>query len=244
MPLTIATTLRRPLLRPILAFVAVVAGGVAGFSTLGDVGAVEALFWLVDPSSLAVHFRQHGGPATLAKGYAVFVMVSLVVTGLWIAETVLSATFGGTISRELREMQAKRTIEDLEDHVVICGYGTFGRTVADRLRSADRGVVVVEEDEAQYRAATDDDLLTVQGDARREATLSAAGIERADCVVGAIDDSNVNIQTAIATSELAPDVRIVVRVGDETYESLARHAGADEVVVPEVVSGEQVTRSL
>jgi Trk K+ transport system NAD-binding subunit len=43
---------------------------------------------------------------------------------------------------------------------------------------------------------------------------------------------------------LAPEVTLVVRVGDEMYESLARRAGADEVVIPEVVSGEQVIESL
>jgi len=36
----------------------------------------------------------------------------------------------------------------------------------------------------------------------------------------------------------------VVRVGDETYESLARRAGADQVVVSEVASGERVTDEL
>jgi voltage-gated potassium channel len=34
---------------------------------------------------------------------------------------------------------------------------------------------------------------------------------------------------------------MVVRVGDEMYESLARRAGADEVVIPEVLTGESIT---
>ena len=45
-------------------------------------------------------------------------------------------------------------------------------------------------------------------------------------------------------SQIAPSVRLVVRVGDETYEQLARRAGADRVVVPEVASAEQVTADL
>lgn len=185
--------LRRPLLRPLTAFVGVVVAGVAGFSALAGVGPVEALFWLVDPSSIAVHFRRHGGPGTLTKGYAVVVTSALVVAGLWFGETVLSATFGGTIAREFRAMHAKRTIERLDGHVVICGYGTFGRTVAERLDAAGRDVVVVEADDAQYRDAMDADHLTVQGDARRPETLTEAGIERASAAVGAVDDSNVNI---------------------------------------------------
>ena len=37
---------------------------------------------------------------------------------------------------------------------------------------------------------------------------------------------------------------VVARAGDEMYESVARRAGADEVIAFEVVSGEQVTTVL
>jgi hypothetical protein len=238
----------RPLLRravrPVGAFAGVVVVGVVGFTTLGGVGVVDALFWLVDPTSIELHFQEHGGPERLVKAYAVVVLSGLVLAGLWTGETVLSATFGGQISEELRRMQNDRSIDGLDDHVVICGYGMFGRTVADSL-VGERDVVVVESEEGQYERAIDEEgILAVNADARREETLTQAGVRRADTVVAAIDDSNVNIQIAIAASQLAPEVTLVVRVGDEMYESLARRAGADEVVIPEVVSGRQVIESL
>jgi hypothetical protein len=244
----VGALVRRPLLRrairPVGAFAAVVVAGVVGFVALAGVGVVDALFWLVDPTSIELHFQEHAGPERLVKAYAVVVLSGLVLAGLWTGETVLSATFGGQISEELRRMQNDRTIDRLDDHVVICGYGMFGRTVADSL-GGDRDVVVVESDEGQYERAIDtDDVLAVNADARREETLTEAGVRRADTVVAAIDDSNVNIQIAIAASQLAPEVTLVVRVGDEMYESLARRAGADEVIIPEVVSGQQVIESL
>jgi hypothetical protein len=246
---TLGALAGRPLvrraLRPVGAFAGVVAAGVAGFTALGGVGVVEALFWLVDPTSIELHFREHGGPERLVKAYAVVVLSGLVLAGLWTGETVLSAAFGGQITEELERMQNDRSIADVEDHVVICGYGMFGRTVADSLRDAGHDVVVVETDEQQYeRAIEADGVLAVNADARREATLTDAGVRRADSVVAAIDDSNANIQIAIAASQLAPDVTLLVRVGDEMYESLARRAGADEVIIPEVVSGRQVVESV
>ncbi|WP_226012317.1 potassium channel family protein [Halomicrobium salinisoli] len=247
-PVPLGGLLRRPLLRhalrPIATFAAVVAAGVAGFTALADVGVVDALFWLLDPTSIELHFERHDGPATLVKGYAIVVLSGLVVAGLWIGETVLSAAFGGQMRDELRKMQVQRTIDDVDDHVVVCGYGTFGKTVARRLSDGDRPVVVVESQTAQYERAIEDDLLAVNGDARREETLESAGVRRASAVVGAIDDSNANIQIVLAAGQLAPTVRLVVRVGDDTYESLARRAGADEVIIPEVLSGEQVTTTL
>ena len=232
------------MLRPVVVFVAIVVAGVAGFSTLDGIGIVDALFWLLDPTSIELHFRTHDGPATLVKGYAIVVLSGLVVASLWIGETLVSATFGGQIQEELEQMQLERNIKELDDHVIVCGYGTFGQTIAARLRGADRDVVVVEHQDAQYQRAIDDDVLAINGDARREDVLTEAGVKRADTVIGAIDDSNANIQISIAASQLAPTVTLVVRAGDQRDEALARRAGADEVVIPEVVSGEHVCTNL
>lgn len=41
--------------------------------------------------------------------------------------------------------------------------------------------------------------------------LTDAGIKRADTVIGAIDDSNANIQISIAASQMAPTVTLIIR---------------------------------
>ncbi len=229
---------------PLAAFVGVVVAGTAGFVVLGGVGLVEAVFWLVDPTSLELHFRDHGGPETTAKAFAVAVRVALVVTGLWIGESVLTAAFGGQIRGELRRVGNQRAIADLSDHVVVCGYGMFGRTIAAGLQAAGEDVVVVERDEAEYRRVLDDDIRAVNGDARREDVLRTAGVDRARTVVAAIDDSNANIQIALVADGFEADPTVVVRVGDELYEPLARRAGADYVTIPEVTTGERVLELL
>lgn len=236
--------LLRRMVRPVAAFAGVVVAGVIGFGTLAGVGVVDALFWLLDPTSIELYFEHHDGPARLVKGYAIVVLSGLVVAGLWIGETLLSAAFGGQIKDELRHMQMQQMIDDLDDHVLVCGYGTFGKTVAAGLAERDRDVVVVEQQDEQFERAIDDGHLVIEGDARNEEILASAGVERADTVVGAIDDTNTNVQIGIAAGELAPDADLVVRAGDRMDEALARRAGADEVVVPEVVSGEQVTATL
>lgn len=237
----------RPLLRralaPICSFVGVTAAGVLGLAYLGDVGLIEATFWLVDLTSIELHFETHDGPERLVKLYAVVVTVGLVLTGLWIGETALSAVFGGQIRDAVTEATMKRQLSEIDDHVVVCGYGMFGRTIANRL-SDEKPVVVVEVDDSTANRVREDGHLLVQGDARREQVLDEAGIDRASKLVAAIDDSNVNIQIAIVSGTAPNTPELLVRVGDEMYESVAREAGADEVVIPEVVSGRHVTHGL
>jgi voltage-gated potassium channel len=235
----LAARLRTALL-PVGTLLAVLVAGIAGFVLLAGVGVVEAAFWLLDPTSLELHFRTHEGPERLTKAFALVVFGGLLLVGIWTGETVLNAAFGGRVREELERMQRERRIEELSDHVVVCGYGMFGRTVTERLTDAGEDVVVVERDERQLDAVPDGAVPYV-GDARRESVLGGAGIERARAVVAAVDDSNVNVQTAIVGAQLGPSVRLVVRIGDERYESLARRAGADEVVIPEVLSGDTVS---
>jgi voltage-gated potassium channel len=52
--------------------------------------------------------------------------VALVVTGLWLGETVLTAMINGQLHEEMRRMQQDRKVGELTDHVVSCGYGMLG----------------------------------------------------------------------------------------------------------------------
>lgn len=236
--------LARRAVKPVSAFVLVVIAGVVGFVFLGDVGVVEATFWLIDPASIELHFHEYGGDGRLVKVYSIFVTSGIVVASLWIGETVLSAAFEGRITRQLAAARNERQLMDTENHVIICGYGMFGRTVARDVDADGGTVVVIEREDDQRQRAAEDGHLVVDGDARREPTLSEARVETAQTLVTAIDDSSANLQTTITARQLAPETRIVTRIGDENYESLARRAGADEVIVPEVASGRSVAGDL
>ncbi|WP_436347481.1 potassium channel family protein [Natronorubrum sp. FCH18a] len=247
-PDTVTHLFDRPILRrtlaPISAFGTIVIAGVLGLSALANVGFVEATFWLVDLTSIDLHFEDHAGPERATKAYAIAVTVGLVCSGLWIGETVVTEAFGGRIRTEVSQATMQRRIENSDDHVIVCGYGMFGRTIANRLAQAGRTVVVIEIDDDHAERVREDGHLLVVGDARRERVLRSAGLDRATKLVAAIDDSNVNIQITIVSGTAASTPEILVRVGEEMYESVAKEAGADEVIIPEVVSGERVTRLL
>jgi voltage-gated potassium channel len=224
---------------PITAFLLVCIVGITGFVALEGVSIIEAAFWLLDPTSIEIH-----GVGDGVRAFALLVIVGLVLSTIWIGESVLGAVFGGQIQAELKQMNERRQIEELSGHTVICGYGSFGRTIAKTLSNAGRDVVVIERDEHRMETIEDDELLSVRGDARMEGALEDAGVERAASLVGAIDDSNANIEIAILASQLSPDLRVIVRVGNQRYSKLARRAGADDVIIPEIKSGQDVSQSI
>jgi len=99
----------RPILRqmvaPIGVFVVIVVTGILGYAMLGNVGLVEAAFWMIDPTSIDLHFEAHAGPERATKAYAVVVTVGLVLSGLWIGETVVTELFGDGFPRRYHEQR-------------------------------------------------------------------------------------------------------------------------------------------
>lgn len=234
----------REFVRPIIVFLIFLLMAASGFSTLDGVGFIDGLFWVIDPGGITQYFRTNEGPETRVKAFAIFTLVMLVLTGLWMVETGLSAVFGGQIHTEIRDMKIKQHIDELSDHVIVCGYGTFGRTIVSQLRATGQDVVIIERDESHYDRIITNDLLAINGDARHKDVLTQAGVSRAATIVGAIDDAKTNIQIAVVASESNPTTQLVVRVGNEMDKTLAKRVGIDEVVIPEVVSGKEASNMI
>jgi CPA2 family monovalent cation:H+ antiporter-2 len=76
----------------------------------------------------------------------------------------------------------------------------------------------------------------VFGDAAKRATLAAAGVLRASCVVVSFADTKTALRTLREVRELAPSVPVIVRTSDESDLEKLMQAGATEVV-PEVLEG-------
>ena len=82
--------------------------------------------------------------------------------------------------------------------------------------------------------------LIVQGDAAEEETLLAAGIERANSVVTALDSDADNLFVTVTARALNPKLFIVARSSHETSEQKILKAGANRVITPNVIGGRRM----
>lgn len=82
----------------------------------------------------------------------------------------------------------------------------------------------------------------IRGDAKRRSVLVTAGIERVRGVCVLIDKDADNLYVVITARALNPAVKIIIRAGHERYAEAMRHAGADEVIIPEHEGGLMVSR--
>ena len=89
------------------------------------------------------------------------------------------------------------------------------------------------------RAAADGHLV-VMGDATDDATLRAAGIERARGLITTIDSDANNVYVTLSARAINPHLFIVARASAPGAEAKLRQAGANRIVSPYTMAGRRI----
>jgi CPA2 family monovalent cation:H+ antiporter-2 len=123
-----------------------------------------------------------------------------------------------------------------ERHVIICGYGRSGQSLARLLVPEGIPYMALDLDPDRVRQAAAAGQSVVFGDAARLQSLMAAGLARAAAVVVSYHDTPSALKILRLVQEHAPQVPVVVRTVDDSDIDKLRAAGATEVV-PEAIEG-------
>jgi len=153
-----------------------------------------------------------------------------------VAETVLSEAVSGR--REAKRMT--EAIGRLSGHMILCGYGRVGSTVARELDHVGERFVVIDINAASLAEAQADGHLVVMGDATADGVLRQAGIERARGLITTIDSDANNVYVTLSARSLNPGLFIVARANQEGSEAKLAQAGANRVVSPYTRAGRQI----
>lgn len=121
----------------------------------------------------------------------------------------------------------------MDQHVVVIGYGTKGRSAAHTLIQNGlrrESIVVVDPDPVALEEAHADGLAVITGDATRREVLRRAGVETANQVIITTDRDDATVLATLTVRQLNPDSYIVAAVREQDNVPLVRQSGADAVV--------------
>ncbi|KAB1214409.1 K(+) efflux antiporter 2, chloroplastic [Morella rubra] len=127
-----------------------------------------------------------------------------------------------------------RQTDDLQDHIIICGFGRVGQIIAQLL--SERLIPFVALDVRSERVAIGRalDLPVYFGDAGSREVLHKVGAERACAAAITLDSPGANYRTVWALSKYFPNVKTFVRAHDVDHGLNLEKAGAT-AVVPETL---------
>ena len=148
-----------------------------------------------------------------------------------------------TLSQLNKVMGLKRMntqVDQLKEHIVLCGFGRLGQVLARSLGASSAGFVIIEENEARAAEARTQGYLCIHGDATSEAALLAAGVMRAHALATVLSNDALNVFITLSARALNPELSIVARGELASTESKLLQAGADKVVLPTHIGAERI----
>lgn len=169
----------------------------------------------------------------LSTGGRIFTMV-LIVVGLGTVAYGLSAITAlwveGDLSHLWEKRRMERRIDELRDHIIVCGGGETGQFIARELFQTRTPFVCIEMDPSREPALRALGVLYILGDATDTHVLRRARAETARGLIACMPSDKDNLFTLLTARELSPTMRIVSRVATEESRPKLLKAGADAVV--------------
>jgi voltage-gated potassium channel len=180
----------------------------------------------------------------LSTNGRIFTMV-LSIGGVGAAFYILGGMVQATLEGEFdifrrRRMEAK--IKSLSDHFILCGYGRVGESIANTLKDQKTGFVVVENSLTSYTRAVQQDCLAIMDDATNHDVLNRAGIAKAKGLITAFGEDAYNTYAVLTARELNPRLIIISRASNADAVKRLKQAGATQIILPEVIGGQQMAR--
>jgi voltage-gated potassium channel len=142
--------------------------------------------------------------------------------------------------RSRQALRQARWRRRLKNHIIICGYGSKGRSAVRTLlgkgaRPAE--IVVIDERHDARERAVADDLAAVAGSAASNFTLQEAGIRDARAVIVAVDRDDTAVLITLTAREHNPTATIVAAVREEENVHLLHQSGANAVITSSAAAG-------
>lgn len=123
-----------------------------------------------------------------------------------------------------------------KDHVIICGYGRSGQSVAKVLELESVNFIALDLDPKRINEARTAGESVVYGDAAKREVLIAAGLMRAKVLVVSYHNIASTLKILKHVQELRPELSVVAKVHDESDVDILKKAGVTEVVA-EIMEG-------
>ncbi len=214
--------------------------GVVGYRVIEQFGWLDSFYMTVITLS-TVGF---GGVHPLSQAGKAFTSVLILLGVGTLAYAATKATEaiieGGLLRRRRMLMEIKR----LRDHVIVCGWGRMGAAVTNHLAEHGAPHVVIEKDPERLAGLESAGIPHVAGDATEDATLQAAGAERAKALAAVLSNDAENLFVTVTARSLNRNMTIVARASTEKNQSKLLSAGATRVFNPYLSGGRLLATQL
>lgn len=225
----------------------ILAFGTLGYMVFEQLSFLNALYMTLITVS-TVGFREVKELSDTGKLFTIVLISGSFGVFGYILTSIARVFLDGDYKKIIKFYRVKRQIERFSNHIIICGFGRNGRKSAMELLPAGKKLVVLDQNAAVFEEIVDDeiinnpDFLHFVGDASHEDTLLKANIEKANALITTLPNDAENLLIVLTVKQINPALKVISRASDDhSYSKLIR-AGANNVIMPDIVGGARMAK--
>jgi voltage-gated potassium channel len=213
--------------------------GTAGFVLIEGWPLFDALYMTVITVT-TVGFMEIHPLGTAGRSFTMALALGGIFTVFFAATEFIRAVVSGEVARSLGRQRMHRSLAELENHIIVCGFGRMGRLVCEAFSEEGLPFVIIDHQPGVVETFDMPHGLALLGDATSDETLREAGVLRARTLVTAASSDADNLFITMSARLLNEKLVIVARADDERAGTKLMRAGATRVVSPYVIGGQRM----
>jgi voltage-gated potassium channel len=202
----------------------------------GSVSVIDALYY----TTVTLSTTGYGDITPVTQSARLVNALLVTPMRLLFVLVLVGTTIQVLTQRSRDEFRIGRWRSQLKDHVVVCGYGTKGRSAIRALLErghAREEIVVVDQDVNAVTDATAAGFFAVHGSTTSDEVLREAAIDKASTVIVAVNRDDTAAMTTLTVRQLARNVNVVAAIREQENADLVRQSGADSVITSSDAAG-------
>jgi voltage-gated potassium channel len=129
-------------------------------------------------------------------------------------------------------------------HVIICGFGVVGQSVARVLSEHKVPFIVIDKEPKILELASSLGYQVLEGDSTASKVLRAANISEAKAIAITMDHDAKNLFCVLTARDLNSKIFISTRANDQFIREKLMEAGANQVVLPNRTASHEIVNEI
>ncbi|MDG1570713.1 NAD-binding protein [Robiginitalea sp. M366] len=212
--------------------------GVLGYRILADYTWSEALYMTIITVT-TVGFQEVRPLDTETRLFTVVLIICSVFIFAFAISVITEYILSRNTLQTLKQKKVKQRIDQLDQHVIVCGFGRNGSQAAQRLEMYNRPFVIIEKNR-EVIEKFEEEYLFVEGDANEDEVLLEAGVDRANYLIATLPEDAANLFVVLTARQLNKKLFIISRASQISSVKKLQLAGADKVIMPDKIGGDHM----
>ena len=211
--------------------------GIAGYMLIEQYNLFDA-FYMTIITVATVGYNEVHPLSDAGRFFTAFLIITSFGTFAYAITSISRYVMDGEFNRYFKIYKVNESIKQLENHVIICGYGRNGKQAAHVLKKHKMRFVVIEEKKEIISTLNHKySDLVIQGDSTQDEVLIRAGVLKAKALITTLPVDADNVFIVLSARSLNPKLTIISRASEDTTDKKLKIAGADNVIMPDKIGG-------